>query len=87
VTKFVGVCYDSGAWGGDLTGLLVAEDNKGWAVVSSHISSSEGWAKADIAGHFERRPEPSPDDIYEWEGLLANAAAIEARFGWAGVTT
>lgn len=78
---YVGVCYDSGAWGGDLTGLLVVRVVDGWLMERGHISSDQGWAERDIRYHFDRRPDPSPDDTYEWAGLLTQEQIAE-RFGW-----
>jgi hypothetical protein len=79
--KYVGVCYDSGQWGGDLSGLLVAEFPDGWFVVASHISSNATWAEDDIKRHYEHRVDPSPDDTYEWAGLTTREQQNE-RFGW-----
>lgn len=80
MTKYVGVCYDSGGWGGDLTGLLVAEDPEGWAVAASHISSGSGWAERDIRYHYDRL-HTSADDTFEWAGVVS-VPELEARFGW-----
>lgn len=79
--KYVGVCFDSGAWGRDLTGLLVVEETDGWKVAGSHISSNASWAEHDIRGHFDRRLEPSEEDTFEWAGQLA-PTELETRFGW-----
>jgi hypothetical protein len=77
--RYVGVCFDSGAWGGDLTGLLVVEEPNGWKVAASHISSSVDWAQRDIGVHFDRLREPA--DTYEWVDLMT-VAQVEERFGW-----
>ena len=73
--EYVGVCYDSGGWGGDLTGLLVGRFEDGWRVMGSHISSSSSYSEHDIRGHFDRRPEElrSDEDTYEWLGQLDQA--------------
>lgn len=78
--KYVGFCYDSKAWGGDLTALLLVEiEGGGWAQAASHISSTEQWARRDIAVHYDHREDKLPDDTYEWVGLLSIEAAV-ARF-------
>ncbi len=87
--KFEGVCYDTGAWGGDLTGHLVVFEGvgEGWQIVSSHISSGEGYSKFDIGGHYDRRPDEIRDseldhtDTYEWIGRLTKTE-MEERYGW-----
>jgi len=82
--EFVGVCLDTGAYAGDRVGLLVGRFEDGWKVVGEHISSTVGWAEADIRNHFWRRPDElrSEPDTYEWLGALSRDD-IEARFGWA----
>lgn len=86
--KYVGVCFKSGGWGDDLTGLLVVETPEGWFVTASHISSNESYSKHDIEKHYERHDQTSPDDTFEWIGLLTKEE-VEKRFGWSSpeVTT
>jgi hypothetical protein len=67
--KYIGVCYDSGAWGGDLTGLLIKQTPNGPLVVASHISSDVGWSARDIQHHFQTQAQP--EDTYEWLGKKA----------------
>lgn len=68
--RYVGFCYDTKAWGGDLTGLLLVEKEGAWLQAGSHISSGVGWSQIDIRGHYDRRLEQLPDDTFEWAGLL-----------------
>lgn len=79
MSVFYGVCFDSGAWGGDLTGLLVVEEDGKFVVAASHISSSEGWSRRDLLRHFDE--ESDEGDRFDWLGLM-DRAAVEQRFDW-----
>lgn len=83
--KHIGACYDSQAWGGDLSGILVRIEPEGPRVIASHISSNVDWSQRDIQGHYDRREELLPDDSFEWIGQLT-PAEIGERFIVPGAT-
>ena len=78
MTRYVGYCYDSGAWGGDLTGQLICEEPEGWVGVAGHISSDVMWSERDIRRHFDDRRDPSPDDTFDWIGRVQTEADLAA---------
>lgn len=77
MSRYIGFCYDTGAWGGDLSGILMREEEGGWVDVAGHISSGVGWSERDIAGHYVRRADPQPDDVYEWLGAMTSQAELD----------
>jgi len=76
--RYVGVCYDSGGWGGDLTGLLLVETVPGgWESAAGHISSSESYSRSDITRRYQDRGNPMEDDSFEWVGRLTHEDIAE----------
>jgi hypothetical protein len=79
VTTYYGVCFDSGIWDGDLTGLLVVREDAGYVVVASHISSNASFSRRDIEWHFNRLDDS--EATFEWLGQMT-VPVLETRFGW-----
>lgn len=81
MTRFVGVCLGQGVgsqWGDeDQLGYLLAEEEDGWYVEGTHLSSSVVFAEGDIGRKFERVKRAG--DTYEWVGRLS-ADEVSSRF-------
>ena len=70
-SKIYALCYDSGGWSGDLTGLALDEDGY---VIASHISSGMGWSEHDMVSSGwkdEKYSERYPDG---WEVMWLGKA-------------
>lgn len=69
-TRLIGFHYPIGygGWGRDVLGMVIGETPEGWVHVTSHVSSSADWSKADIGRQVFTWIAVNMTVPYEWIG-------------------